>query len=310
MWKDEFMHLCFNSSVPDDISVSYEIKNSHIPSKLYRFRPFTAYTIDEIQYQYVRLVSPRTFNDLLDTRAKIDFSDKFYGNNSSLKETYRQQMQKHFSVEELDRILEKGNWFDEMLKEVSIKEALKNKVSAEKIAQSLKHAIDTEIIDLNDVAGSMGQFVIRCCCFTETKSNLAMWNHYAGYYSGICIEYDMSKFRKLDLQRRFMYPVIYTSELPNIYNQITNFEPKYVNLFTWVALHKKLEWQYENEWRLIFSGIYQEDTNCSFPVISAIYLGNKIEKENREELIKLARKMNIDIYNMVLKNNAISFIKE
>lgn len=43
-------------------------------------------------------------------------------------------MQKHFSVEKLDRILEKDNWFDEMLKECSIKEALKNNISPEVIA--------------------------------------------------------------------------------------------------------------------------------------------------------------------------------
>lgn len=119
----------------------------------------------------------------------------------------------------------------------------------------------------------------------------------------------MKKFGLLDLQSRLMYPVIYTETLPDIYNQISDFKPEHVNLFTWVALHKKLEWQYENEWWLIFFGIYAEDTNIVFQAISAIYLGSKIEKQNRERIVALASKMKIDAYDMKLENNAVLFKK-
>lgn len=68
-----------------------------------------------------------------------------------------------------------------------------------------------------------------------------------------------------------------------------------------------MEWQYENEWRLIFSGIYTEDTNIVFPAISAIYLCAKIENQNRERIVEMASNMKIDMYDMKLENNEVLF---
>lgn len=71
--------------------------------------------MDEIHNQYVRVVSPQIFNDLLDTRAEVDFSNRLNSNNMSLKKIYRQNLQEYFQSETIDSMLQNENWFEEIL---------------------------------------------------------------------------------------------------------------------------------------------------------------------------------------------------
>lgn len=309
MWKNEYMKLCFESITLDDISAGMELKFKHIPSKLYRYRPFNEFSLDEISKKYVRLVSAKKFNDLLDTRGRIDIYNQFLKNSLGMKTNFENHLKEHFDSKEVQAMLGTDDWLEEILNGVSKKVAKESSLSEMECKANLIYIINQETNELNDAFGSLGHYTTRCSCFTERNDNLAMWYHYANQYSGICIEYDMSQFDILNSRSRFMYPVIYAETLPDINEQIKNFETQHVNLYTWVALHKKMEWNYEDEWRLVFNGIYKEDTNLYFPAISAIYLGNKIKDKNKKRIINLVRNENINIYNMVLENNSILFRK-
>ncbi|MDD4680434.1 MAG: DUF2971 domain-containing protein [Clostridia bacterium] len=276
MWKNEFIKRCFDNENVDDFSYGMLIKDKHIPNRLYRYRKFNVHSLDEIKNQHIKVVSPKTFNDLLDTRAKVDFRVMFQGDNPKIKDSYKKHMGNHMTQEKLDELLSGDDWYDKILREASTQAAKAHndaKLSPGYIENALKTVVDKQIIEINEVAGEMWQSIVHCCCFSETKDNNAMWSHYAQNSTGFCIEYDMTKFTHRDFQRRFMYLVIYTDELPDATETIRNRQPQTKTSFlaTWVSVHKKTEWSYEKEWRLIFQGWYKQDTYIRFPAASAIY---------------------------------------
>lgn len=54
---------------------------------------------------------------------------------------------------------------------------------------------------------------LRLSSFSEIRSSIIMWRHYAGQHSGFCLEYDLETLTTDDATRRFLFPAIYSTEL-------------------------------------------------------------------------------------------------
>ena len=115
------------------------------------------------------------------------------------------------------------------------------------------------------------------CCFSETKTNIHMWSHYANSHKGICVEYDSSEFDDYFSQllqcRCHLNPVDYREKLIDLNGDIewkkhkdyTEFkriasiirDPKDLDsLFEKLLLQKNKEtWSNERESRLIIGGL-------------------------------------------------------
>jgi hypothetical protein len=72
-----------------------------------------------------------------------------------------------------------------------------------------------------------------------------MWAHYADNHAGFCVEYEVSP-EPGDLN---LFSVNYSSQLPKISVSELIFSP--IETFTRILTTKKIEWAYENEWRII-----------------------------------------------------------
>jgi hypothetical protein len=134
---------------------------------------------------------------------------------------------------------------------------------------------------------------------TEDHDNLLMWSHYADEHKGAvfkikCIEEKQSLLcAALKVKYSDEYPIFGTDDdWRNVVK--TGQFPDLVRVYNELLLTKSTDWQYENEWRMIFPrpedtgkksvflGFHQEE-------IESIFLGCRMSGENKVQLISLAR---------------------
>lgn len=162
-------------------------------------------------------------------------------------------------------------------------------------------------------------------CLSETPSSILMWSHYAVNHTGFCIEYD---FNSLSKENQYILEhldkVTYSDQMPSL--QITSLiqmmrkkldptfkkDHKITKITTKTCIEailtKSSVWNYEKEWRIVFS---KKDTNIpkKFPCASKIILGADISDYNKALLLSLAQKKNIPVFQAYLTPNkyAIDF---
>ncbi|MBY0296333.1 MAG: DUF2971 domain-containing protein [Methylobacterium sp.] len=124
--------------------------------------------------------------------------------------------------------------------------------------------------------------------FSDDKSNDLMWAHYAGNYSGICIRYRAEELLASLPDGVRLARLGYSDRLP----RLTQENEESIRT---ILSQKKSCWAYEREWRILGPvGQLKIGSNA----ISRIYLGSRIEKDKKEELIKLARQKDIKMSEM------------
>lgn len=135
------------------------------------------------------------------------------------------------------------------------------------------------------------------CCFTESVDNFLMWSHYANSYNGVCLEYNLNEVRDL---KYFLSPVLYTDKLIRARDYITKDDlkkDKYNRLMKAAiisVLSKQSQWKYENEWRIINIIKNESDRYISMPLPKAIYVGFKVNNENRKRIKSVADTLKIE----------------
>jgi len=175
-------------------------------------------------------------------------------------------------------------------------------------------------------------------CFSVENNNNLMWSHYAENHTGICVEYDLSMLDKNHDYLNHIYPVLYSEKrhfaidldkllkeqkqlLSDIYADNEPDSSEYLINVPLLLLFKGTEWNYEKEWRIIYTkrDMYlSEDPDLNngiihFDCISGIYFGYLIRPEIRQNLIEIVRRQNkfrkketmkqIDLYDMCISNS-------
>ena len=165
-----------------------------------------------------------------------------------------------------------------------------NKENAKKAEEMLNLAKDALAQKLNET--------FKIGCLATNPKNRLMWSHYADGHKGFCIEYDFKNAPK-DL---LPLPVIYSQKRPLIpwemaLDQSAETKSKCILQMIIGLLTKDKEWEYEDEWRLLLSS--SENSNINIP-ISAIYLGAKINKENKNIVVEICNRQNIPLNQMII----------
>lgn len=171
--------------------------------------------------------------------------------------------------------------------------------------------------------------------FSEDRNNLLMWSKYADNYSGMCVEYDLSKLNNDILFH--LYPVVYSNKrrelhdlkyaieehlemLSSIRNQ-NSFDFEHLKEIIPAFLQKSKCWEYEKEWRVIASRLnldcYSHNVDVDgdetrwynlnsqeidFDCVSKIFVGPKIEKVKLEHIIKIGKDIGVDVVEMKMSN--------
>ncbi len=142
----------------------------------------------------------------------------------------------------------------------------------------------------------------RIACFTQNDyTDILMWSHYADSHKGFCLEFAPEK-ELFNNYFAFIHPVIYSSKIYDLTTTLcTFFKTNHANEMDFIisSLYKAIQWEYENEWRIILP--LQDKKEVKFIDIdkpTAIYLGLNIKNTCQQALVKFAEDENIPIFKM------------
>lgn len=170
-----------------------------------------------------------------------------------------------------------------------------------------------------------------------------MWSHYARSSTGFCVEYDIKKllcdsFNLLN----HLFPVLYSQtrlfhrDMETYISSLKELEIAYRNDEDYsgenllddilpLFLVKGKQWEYEQEWRIVFTKKQLFDLNdktllsgtVPFKCLSAVYLGYRVMPEMKKNILEIARRLSstgqkIDVFQAKLNKEcyAIEFEKE
>ena len=134
------------------------------------------------------------------------------------------------------------------------------------------------------------------------QENELMWTHYAGNYSGICIEYYADRLRNGLPDSVSLVRLGYDERPP----RLTKSDLQNRQAAHKILSQKKFNWSYEREWRLLGEPgkVKIDDRNC----VRAVYFGSRIAPAYRSKLVKELKKrkisadaMDVDGYRHVWK---------
>lgn len=153
---------------------------------------------------------------------------------------------------------------------------------------------------------------IKICSLSPTYDNFLMWSHYSNEHKGICIEYDISNFKKLNpnIERLIFKKVGYISEISfGNYKHILESRDLDLTNSRFISLFylKHKNWQYENEYRFIAD----TEKGYIYLPIKAIYFGMNASNEDIELIINLVKDDNVKFYKMESdESNLFNLIRE
>ena len=261
---------------------------------LYKYKPITQYSIDDIVNNRITLSSVGDFNDIFDGAIHS------YGTEESINESIemkKKEMHNLFIKAGMDYM---GDNLDNLFlpsKERYIEESRMN----------------FRILDY------IGTYVF---CMSECDSSTLMWSHYANSNQGMCIGYDFNSLPSDNLVRKMIFPILYTNTPCGLLDLLEDEKQKIykypIDAATLCAsLNKAQVWNYEKEWRMVYIASalpYHERRmpfnaivkpiciNFGYHFIKPLFCYNDTNTEERD-----AARENLDYINTLLdyidKNN-------
>jgi len=182
------------------------------PSSLYKYYSDSLEKLDMIKRNKMWYSAPCNFNDVFDCDISIDENEVF---KSVVK------------MVPGDMEIRAGSQMWKHLKQT--------------IAPKIR-LFQTELEQLRSSTG--------ISCLSELDDSLLMWAHYANNHRGMCVEYDLMEF---NTQLRYTpVPVIYSDKRVCVSTlDPASLEKNIQGIFIESLTSKSLDWQYENEWRII-----------------------------------------------------------
>lgn len=229
-----------------------------IPEYVYKYESVNTYSLKNLKAQAIYMASPLSFNDPYDCALHA--------------------VMKEMSDADLERLIKY------YVEQEDVPEPVKKQfLSASKdelkamLFRASKSAIDYTVQQFLDLRG--------VSCFSEKKDDLLMWAHYGGCYRGFCLEFrtDFEMFNKLR-------QVNYCPELPHMDVAACLIDKDFDHMAE-LYCTKSINWQYEQEWRLIHQ---KAGTSYIYPpeALKGIYFGPNMEHEMMEILCLIIQGQN------------------
>ncbi|MEI0702624.1 DUF2971 domain-containing protein, partial [Brachyspira intermedia] len=144
---------------------------------------------------------------------------------------------------------------------------------------------------------------IKIACLTTHNDNTLMWSHYADKHQGICIEYDINKILNENNDKILIKKISYNKIMIS-YDTFINKQKKSINSvlidnktidnITDLFTIKSKEWEYEDEYRILFYDEENKNPNgtlINLP-IKSICFGVQTSKEDKELVYNLVKSIN------------------
>ena len=304
-WKKELVRYLFHYSAQHlQIERAFNLKNPHVPQRLYKYRYFCEGHKDALARNILWRCSPDKFNDPYDTSVYVNV-DKCLMEDRSAEDVVRiAEMASDETPPRRPTPIKKpisvGDWRRKILAET-----IDNAVDKSGEALDLLEAIEAATGGQNErmmlYLTERLQSGFSVVSLSEIASSILMWSHYSDAHRGFCVEYDFSSVSPKDLRRRLCFPVYYREKLTDatrymVHTDVANFN----NLFgQYLCLLKSNEWAYEKEWRMVFPiGPAHANNEISMPAPSAIILGTRVRSADETWMVEYCNRTNISLMKM------------
>jgi len=294
------------------------------PKYLYKYQPFSIYSIQNLKNNCIYFNDPFKFNDPYDTRQPIEIEDL---NNESIKnllfdtDSSRPLKPLFDKVEngniepaelteflyylsvilpavrlELEQKLDlkNGNIKIELLRRFDKSMTAFNEYLEYSKKAPLLHLRNLVISSLEKIR-ELKVYSKGVSCFSEIFDDLLMWAYYADGHRGFCLEFDTS-YEPFSI----LHKVNYVSKAPKIdSNKIFTETSDHSGITEAYLATKYKDWAHEKEWRVIhmkknFEFILKPNA------VSGLYFGSEIDFVNFEIIALIVRSYNphVKFYQM------------
>lgn len=285
---------------PDDYITD---KVAYTPSKLYKYCSPTDEYINDFEKDLVYMQHPSDFNDPFDCylgMSEDQLYEMFFIAAIKIKGWYNGLIKK--AIEDNQDII--------------FKEIINLPIFFTKKYKHIREVMDEVCGSTQGIINNKLSEIMTVTCFSEKNDVPLMWAHYAEKHKGFCIEFDIPKDRTgypdFDKNHSALLPVIYSDNRPDLTDTILTSD--YIATLEssneingeilYSLLHKSKNWEYEKEWRIICTN---NEKTLHIPLISAIYLGVNTKYDVKKQLVEIARKKNVPVYQMKLSATEYKF---
>lgn len=306
-WIGKLRELFFSPKLEEVyVNEAISLKYDYIPTKLFKYREFSEYSLDNLKNNTLWCASANGFNDPYDTSIYFEYSKEVLERQLiySIEEQAKDGQFKFLTEVEINKLKQSAK--PTRCLAHLMHQKMEGKLSEEQFFQFLssntKKNVEQMVTEFNRVLKAG----YKVCSLSERKDSMLMWSHYAKEHSGFAMEYDFSELPNENILTRMLWPVIYDDKL---FDASEFFEHGLDgglsnNMLGVIAsIHKALDWAYEQEWRLIMlSNANEPSFNQSSPKVKAIYIGALALPDSEKELIKIGKGKGIPVYKMELSH--------
>ncbi|MBA4327041.1 MAG: hypothetical protein C0428_02315 [Polaromonas sp.] len=219
-----------------------------LPSRLYKYEPFTTHSLENLKAQSIYFGPPSGFNDPYDCAVVPNIRRPSDDEVEVIRAAYLSDPQTPSTVK-----------------------AQFERTSIEKLRELLLRTARSALEE------AVKAFLSRrgVTCFSERCDDLLMWSHYGGRYRGFCLEFDPTKANFGRVKK-----VTYSNELPLLDIVPLLASDNYEQVLSLFAT-KSEAWRYEAEWRAVHAEagtLYGYPTEC----LTGVYFGPDMSEQALE----------------------------
>lgn len=286
-----------------------------IPERLYKYRNCCDNHISAFEKDEVWLSTSDLFNDPFDTLIQYDEAKIRSAFDAVLQPGLTEAMMRYMAdggkiIEPVNHLMNSADIEDMRVKAAEI--LSQGKVFAPTEEQMVGLLIQREAY-LN-LLPKIAQRFSSVVCFSEKIDSILMWSHYSYNHTGFALGYDLSSLLLPNVKNLGLYPVIYSDKRYNaeefllyLFGSLMQAPIHNTDLMSSIKLllYKSLDWQYEQEWRVIKSDASNLFNGHSEPISlkpNSIYYGCRISQNDYQKLHEIAMQKGIEEYFMTLDN--------
>lgn len=227
-------------------------RKNRLPKRFYKYRDFTARTLDMVVGDKLHFADPSTFNDPLDTRPSLknDVDDGELKKVLSILTAQRAAAEMHAAAHAMrlkgpktTDLIEKRSrgQADQLIAEIECGAADSEYNTESALRSQLRYRIELELLRRYDRG---------IVSFAEQDDSLLMWSHYGDQHRGICMGYSVPDGYAGDIHK-VEYGGGRLVRASDVAAMLDGDGKARAKVDKSVLLRKAESWSYEREWRLL-----------------------------------------------------------
>ena len=306
-WMETLREFFFAQTIDArEVDQIVRFKHRYIPKRLFKYREVSEYSLSNLSNDTLWCARADSFNDPYDCALSVELSPL-----CELAVTSARKLG-FFTLDEIGSIEQAE---DPMQKLLELSASKNTGVPAEQfyaLRDKVEEARATAKFGILDKMNNGLRNAYKICSLCQRIDSLLMWSHYTRNHQGFAMEYDFTRLPQQSPVARLLWPVIYDEKIYDASHVFVRKSPDdpVNNLFAvGAAIHKGLDWQYEQEWRIVVpDGENEPPQNIPVPKPIAVYLGAAIEPETAEKVIGIADSKGIPVFKMQLSRSEFKMV--